>query len=206
MTLVSSSCDNPLNDGSPIYRGSHPIGSMTAQGRSGAGGAVGQNRAQKEEDPDGLRAGGRHAAPPCSHCSFLPSGVWIQPPGGLLRLQIRRGVWGLLPVLLYREDPEDAAEAEGPGEVSALCPTAYMGTDSIPLAVLHFLAVWGALMGVSSKHWGGKHHIEPRKVTLVPLSCSITTGTATTARSRCPPGRTGRRGSLRSCRTGTWTI
>uniref|UniRef100_A0A674G7W5 Zinc transporter ZIP14-like n=1 Tax=Taeniopygia guttata TaxID=59729 RepID=A0A674G7W5_TAEGU len=45
---------------------------------------------------------------------LLPAGVWIQPSGRLLRLQIRCGVRGLLPLLLHGEDPEDAPEAEGP--------------------------------------------------------------------------------------------
>ncbi|XP_066839527.1 metal cation symporter ZIP14 isoform X3 [Anser cygnoides] len=41
-------------------------------------------------------------------------GLRLQPSRRLLRFQIRRGVRGLLPLLLHREDPEDAPEAEGP--------------------------------------------------------------------------------------------
>ena len=41
-------------------------------------------------------------------------GVRLQPSRRLLRFQVCRGVRRLLPVLLHGEDPEDAAEAEGP--------------------------------------------------------------------------------------------
>lgn len=36
------------------------------------------------------------------------TGFWFQPPGGLLRLQVRSGVWGLLSFLFHREDLKDA--------------------------------------------------------------------------------------------------
>ncbi|KAM9609775.1 metal cation symporter ZIP14 isoform 3-T7 [Morphnus guianensis] len=46
-------------------------------------------------------------------------GVWIQSSRRLLRFQIRRGVRGLLPLLLHGEGPEDAPEAEGPASPRA---------------------------------------------------------------------------------------
>lgn len=113
-------------------------------------------------------------------CPSLPAGVWIQPSRRLLRFQICRGVRGLLPLLLHGEGPEDAPEAEGPGEAEQ--------------------GLLGALLGWETAETAGVADTGES-----PLSHSITTGTATMVPTLCHPRRTRRRGSLRSCRTGTWT-
>lgn len=113
-------------------------------------------------------------------CPLLPAGVWIQPSRSLLRFQIRRGVRGLLPLLLHGEGPEDAPEAEGPGEAEQGLLRALLGWETAEMARV----------------------ADTRES---PLSRSITTGTATTALRLCRPRRTRRRGSRRSCRMGTWT-
>lgn len=51
---------------------------------------------------------------------FLYICLRIQPHGGLLCVQVCCRVWRILPVLLYRENPEDDLKAEGPGELGLM--------------------------------------------------------------------------------------
>lgn len=57
-----------------------------------------------------------------SFCFPVPTGFWLQP-SGQLRLQVCSGVWGFLPFLFHRKDPEDAPEAEKRGEAQLLVMT-----------------------------------------------------------------------------------